>query len=373
MEPLPCARLWVRPTAAASTVVGARPSRRFKLRRAPPSDRLILFHPPPGAARAAPRESAPAVSDLPPNLAVPWPVDDLVATFQIEAQPARGRVVRLGTVADEVLSRHAYPDPVAELLGEACALAALVGAALKFEGRLIVQAQGDGPVSYVVADYDTSGGLRGYCRFDAEKTARASSGFVRPGARTLLGEGLFTMTIDPVDARDRYQGMVGIEGETLALCAEQYFAQSEQTPTRVRLAVSRVEGAWRAGGAMIQNIAGDDARGSTDDAWEHAQALFETLGEEELVDPALASETLLYRLFHEDGVRLYPPRPLRAMCRCSEDRVLGMLRTFPPDDREAMLENGADEAGARIRVTCEYCSREYRIDPAALDAEPAGA
>ena len=297
------------------------------------------------------------------------PADDLVATFQIEDQPARGRIVRLGAVVDEILGRHAYPEPVADLLGEAVALAALVGAALKFEGRLIVQAQGDGPVSYVVVDYDTQGGLRGYCRFDAERVAQVSGGFARPGARTLLGEGLFTMTIDPVDAKDRYQGMVGIEGETLALCAEQYFAQSEQTPTRIRLSVSHVDGAWRAGGAMIQNIAGDDARGSTDDAWDRAQALFETLGEEELVDPELAPETLLYRLFHEDGVRLFPAKPLAAMCRCSEGRVIGMLRTFPPEDRDTMLEDGE----GRFRVTCEYCSREYRIDPAEVDAEPAGA
>ncbi len=298
--------------------------------------------------------------------------DDLVATFQIEQQPARGRIVRLGAVIDEILGRHAYPEPVADLLGEAVALAALVGAALKFEGRLIVQAQGDGPVSYVVADYDTAGGLRGYCRFDSDRVAEVSGGFARPGARTLLGQGLFTMTIDPVDAKDRYQGMVGIEGETLALCAEQYFAQSEQTPTRVRLAVSRQDGpqsrqTWRAGGAMIQNIAGDDARGATDDAWDRAQALFETLGEDELVDPTLSPETLLYRLFHEDGVRLFPAKRLEAMCRCSEERVLGMLKTFPPDDRDTMLEDG------RIRVTCEYCSREYRIDPAAVDAEPADA
>lgn len=307
------------------------------------------------------------MSDPVSPLASARPRDDLVATFQIEDQPARGRIVRLGGVVDEILGRHAYPEPVAELLGEAVALAALVGAALKFEGRLIVQAQGDGPVSYVVVDYDTKGGLRGYCRFDAEKVAQVSGGFVRPGARTLLGEGLFTMTIDPVDAKDRYQGMVGIDGETLALCAEQYFAQSEQTPTRIRLAVARHEGLWRAGGAMIQNIAGDDARGSTDDAWERAQALFETLGEDELVDPALPPETLLYRLFHEDGVRLFPAKPLAAMCRCSEERVIGMLKTFPLEDRGAMLEDG----DGRIRVTCEYCSREYRIDPAVVDAEPA--
>ena len=175
--------------------------------------------------------------------------DDFVAPFQIEGEAVRGRIVRLGAVVDEVLSRHAYPEPVANLLGEACVLAALVGASLKFQGRLIVQAQGDGPVHYVVADYDTSGALRGYCRYDAGAVAALSTGFVRPGARALLGGGLFVMTVDPADMKDRYQGVVAIEGETLALCAEQYFAQSEQVPTRVRLAVAPcgADGRWRAG------------------------------------------------------------------------------------------------------------------------------
>jgi molecular chaperone Hsp33 len=288
--------------------------------------------------------------------------DDLVVGFQIEDQPARGRMVRLGPVVDEILSRHAYPEPVADLLGEACALAALVGASLKFDGRLIVQAQGDGPVKYVVADYATSGGLRGYCRFDADRVAAVSGGFLRPGARSLLGDGLFIMTIDAEGARDRYQGVVAIEGETLALCAEQYFAQSEQTPTRVRLAVGRRHGdpesSWRAGGMMIQNIAADAARGETADAWERAQALFATLGEDELIDPAAAPETLLYRLFHEDGVRMFEPKALRTFCRCSEERVLGMLRTFAGPEREEMAE-----ADGRIRVTCEYCSKTYAFQP----------
>ncbi len=296
------------------------------------------------------------------------PTDDLVATFQIESQPVRGRIVRLDAVIDEILTRHAYPEPVADLLGEACALAALVGASLKFEGRLIVQAQGDGPVKYVVADYDTQGGLRGYCRFDAERVAAASGGFIRPGARSLLGEGLFIMTIDAEGAKDRYQGVVAIEGETLALCAEQYFAQSEQTPTRLRLAVGRLnDGAgehWRAGGLMIQNIAGDeDTRMDAPEDWERAEALFATVGEDELIDPRVAPETLLYRLFHEDGVRLFPAKPLRAFCRCSHDRVVGMLRTFPKTDQDEMTE-----ADGRIHVTCEYCSKTYTVEPEAVAA-----
>jgi molecular chaperone Hsp33 len=299
--------------------------------------------------------------------------DDLAAPFLIEGQPARGRLVRLGSVVDDILGRHDYPEPVARLLGEACALAALVGASLKFDGRLIVQAQGDGPVNYVVADYDTSGGLRGYCRFDAARLAALDT--ERQGASALLGQGVFTMTIDPIGGNDRYQGVTAIEGETLALSAEAYFAQSEQIPTRVRLAVAPVHDfqlhdarapddpglRWRVGGMMIQNIAEDLARGSTEEAWERAQILFATLSEDELVDPRVAPETLLFRLFHEDGVRLFPAKPLFAFCRCTQARVAGMLGAFPAADIEAMIEGDG-----RIHVTCEYCSREYALEPSAV-------
>jgi molecular chaperone Hsp33 len=289
--------------------------------------------------------------------------DDLVGAFQIEGEPVRGRLARLGPAVDQILRGHDYPEAVANLLGEACALAALVGSNLKFEGRLIVEARGAGPVRYVVADYDTSGGLRGYCRFDADEVAAASQGFVRPGARSLLGEGVFLMTVDQGSDMDRYQGVTPIEGETLALCAEQYFAQSEQTPTRVRLAVGREGDAWRAGGVLIQYIAGDDARGDTLEAWTRTQALFETIGEDELVDAALASNTLLFRLFHEDGVRVFGSVPLRAFCRCSEDRIVTVLKSFTDEERADMVE-----PDGKIRVTCEFCSRIYALEPAGLTA-----
>jgi molecular chaperone Hsp33 len=305
------------------------------------------------------------VPDAPPI------TDDLVTAFQIEGQPVRGRLVRLGPAVDDILTRHDYPEAAANLLGEACALAALVGASLKFEGRLILQAQGDGPVAYVVADYDTTGALRGYCRYDADRVAEASSGFARPGAKTLLGDGVFIMTIDQGADTERYQGVTPIEGETLALSAEHYFAQSEQTPTKVRLAVGQVQtsGAptWRAGGLILQNIAGDEARGPTEDAWETAQAYIATLGEDELVDPTITPEKLLYRLFHETGVRMFEPSPLRAFCRCSQDRIEGVLKSFPAAERAEMIE-----ADGLIRVTCEYCSRTYDIAPDAVDAGRTG-
>ena len=294
------------------------------------------------------------------------PEDDFVAPFQIEGKPVRGRVARLGAVVDDIITRHDYPDAVANLLGEACALAALVGASLKFDGRLILQAQGDGPVSFVVADYDASGALRGYCRFDPERVAEASKGFARPGAKSLLGDGAFIMTIDQGPDTERYQGITPIEGETLALCAEHYFAQSEQIPTRVRLAVGQVQtdgpARWRAGGLILQNIAEDEARGPTQDAWETAQAMIATLGEDELIDPTLSAERLLFRLFHEDGARLYKAAPLRAFCRCSQERITSVLKSFPASERVDMIEDDG-----KIRVTCEYCSRVYELEPEAVD------
>ncbi|CAN5174128.1 Hsp33 family molecular chaperone [soil metagenome] len=306
------------------------------------------------------------MTDITATTAAPGAPDDLVSSFQIEGLPVRGRAVRLGAAVDEVLTRHDYLEPVANLLGEACALAALVGSSLKFEGRLIVQAQGDGPVRYFVVDYDTDGGLRGYCRFDPEEVAKASEGFVRPGARTLLGGGTFMMTVDQGPDMDRYQGITSIEGETLALCAEQYFAQSEQTPTRVRLAVGQADTGeglkWRAGGILIQAIAGDETRGETEEAWRHVQALFETTGEDELIDPSLPTTTLLWRLFNEDGVRLLEEKPLRAFCRCSEDRISGMLGSFTAEELTDMVE-----PDGKIHVTCEYCSRKYALEPAAVD------
>ena len=290
------------------------------------------------------------------------PADDLAAAFQIEGWPVRGRIVRLGQTIDTILSAHAYPEPVAALLGEACALAALVGSSLKFEGRLIVQAQGDGPVRYVVADYGTDGQMRGYCRFDEAEVAAASQGFARPGARSLLGQGVFVMTLDRGPDFERTQGITPIEGESLSLAAEHYFQQSEQIPTRVRLAVGSVvtdEGVgWRAGGALIQLIAGDEARGSTEEAWDRSRALFQTLADDELLDPTITPEVLLFRLFHEDGVRLEDALALVAQCRCSRERIAGVLTSFDPAERADMVE-----ADGKIRVTCEYCATVYDLAP----------
>ena len=288
------------------------------------------------------------------------PSDDFVAPFQIETGAVRGRIARLGPAIDEILTRHAYPGPVAGLLGQACALAALVGASLKFDGRLIVQAQGDGPVAYVVADYDTGGALRGYCRFDAERVAAGGP---------LLGKGAFIMTIDQGPDMDPYQGVTAIAGESLAQAAETYFNRSEQTPTRVSLAVGQLDtGAgpiWRAGGLLIQNIAEDMARGPTEEAWMTAQAHMETVADDELLDPTISADDLLWRLFHGEGVRRFSEQTLAAFCRCSDERILALLGSFPESERADMVE-----ADGRIRVTCEYCATVYAVTPEAVGQKP---
>jgi len=288
------------------------------------------------------------------------PSEDFSARFVIEAHPVHGRLVRLGETLDQILGAHAYPEPVANLLGEACVLAVLVGASLKFEGRLILQAQGDGPVRYVVADYDTRGGIRGFCRYDegelAALTAANEGSFQSLGARALLGKGTFIMTLDPEGQMDRYQGVTPIEGESLSLCAEHYFAQSEQVPTQVKLAVTQSGGHWRAAGAMIQAIAGDQTRGETTESFNHIRALFETLGEDELTDFDLTSDRLLYRLFHEDGVRLSPAKAVFRLCRCTQSRVEELVSSFSDEERRDMREPDGN-----VHITCEYCSKTFLV------------
>ena len=289
---------------------------------------------------------------------------DYSARFVIETHPVHGRLVRLGETLDQILKAHDYPDVIANLLGEACVLAVLVGASLKFEGRLILQAQGDGAVRYVVADYDTRGGLRGFCRYDQGELdtliAANEGSFQSLGAQALLGKGTFIMTLDPEDHAERYQGITPIEGESLSLCAEHYFAQSEQVPTQIKLAVSESLGetgrVWRAAGAMIQAIAGDESRGDTRESFQHIRALFETLGEEELTDFDLTADRLLYRLFHEDGVRLSALKNVFKLCRCSQERVEGLVQSFTEQEQKDMVE-----ADGKVHITCEYCSKTFLV------------
>jgi molecular chaperone Hsp33 len=301
--------------------------------------------------------------------------NDYVLPFQLEASGARGRLIRLGSVVDEILNKHAYPEQVLLLLGEAVTLTAMLGTALKFDGKFILQTQSNGPVSFLVVHYSSPGHLRGYASYNRDDLARAVNGAAKP--KPLLGDGHLAMTIDPGSGMERYQGIVSLAGDTLVDAAHEYFDQSEQIPTFIRIAVARhymANGAepgrwaWRAGGLMVQKLTkeggrprGDEvlpptADGGDGDGWRRAQALAATIEDHELLDPMLSPERLLYRLFHEEEVRAFEPAPLDSQCNCSRECVETMLNQFSAEELEGMAE------GDVITVTCEFCNTHYRFD-----------
>jgi molecular chaperone Hsp33 len=287
--------------------------------------------------------------------------DDIVAPFSLDSAPVRGRIVRLGASAlDPILRRHDYPRPVALLLGEALALAALVGSLLKREARLVVQAQGAGAVSLLVAEH-TNGALRGYARLRDDAAERLRGAHRMPPA-ALLGEGALVVTLE-IEGEASYQGVVALNGDTLSACAERYFRDSEQTDTAIRLAVGEVLDAgapplWRGGGVLMQRIAADDTRGDTREDWRRAGYLFATLSDEELVDPALAADRLLYRLFHEEGVRMGEASRLVDQCSCNAARLSAVMRSFPTGELRTLIE-----PDGLLHARCQFCARGYKIAP----------
>lgn len=313
----------------------------------------------------------------------PVPVDDAVLPYEVSALDVRGRLTKMGAALDDILASHDYPAPVAKLLGEAIVLTTLLGSSLKFDGRFILQTQTDGPVSLIVVDFIAPDRLRGYARYDA---ARIAPGL---GSAALLGRGHLAMTIDQGAETSRYQGLVALEGGDLEAAAHEYFLRSEQIPTRVRLAVGEElrsgdgpRHRWRGGGMLMQFLPrapermrqadlhpGDAPEGTEahemaeDDAWTESQSLFATIEDIELIDPDLSGERLLFRLFHERGVRVYPVQPMQARCTCSREAVAGMLASFAPQDRADMVENG------KVVVTCEFCSSTYEFTPQEAGAE----
>src|SRR6195952_2129793 len=317
------------------------------------------------------------ISSEPPIRAPsPVPVDDAVLPFEVASLDLRGRLTRLGPPLDELLTKHDYPAPVGKLLGEAIVLTTLLGSSLKFDGRFILQTQTDGPVSFLIVDFQAPDRLRAYARYDATRLKDGQD------SGALLGKGHLAMTIDQGADMSRYQGLVALEGGNLEDAAHEYFLRSEQIPTRVRLAVGEEwrggEGPkrhWRGGGMLLQFLPkaperaqrdlhpGDAPEGTIthavadDDAWVEGQSLIATVEDVELIDPDLSGERLLYRLFHERGVRVFPPLPLRAQCSCSRDAVTSMLKSFAPNDRAGMVKDG------KVVVTCEFCSSVYEYTP----------
>jgi len=304
------------------------------------------------------------------------PTDDLIQPFQIVNLSLSGRLVRLGATVDRVLNQHAYPEPVSVMLGELMALAAALGSGLKFDGRLTAETRGDGPVRLLAVDFMSDGRMRGYASFDARRLGALEAAGLESlnSVPHLLGNGVLALTVDQGADMELYQGIVSLDGATLADTAHLYFQQSDQIDSAVKLAIARHGETWRAGALTMQRLAelgpGDVPVTSAEreDDWRKAVALLATATADEMTDPDLDANRLLYRLFHEDGVRVYDRREVRFGCTCSDDRALAVLRTIPMDELEDMVEDGA------IEVTCQFCNRSHNftlveVEMARLDDE----
>jgi molecular chaperone Hsp33 len=286
--------------------------------------------------------------------------DDLVQPFQVEAMNLRGRLVRLGPAVDTIVRQHAYPGPIGGLLAESLALAATLAGALKYDGVFSLQTKGDGPLRLLVADVTSDGDLRGYAQFDEARLAALGDRREDRRFRRLMGKGYLAFTVDQGPHTDRYQGIVDLDGADLVECAQHYFRQSEQLRTGIKLAAGQArpirplidELGWRAGALMVQRLPGEQ----DDDDWRRALLLIESCTAAELLDPMLDPLDLLYRLFHEDGVRVFRPQPLRARCRCSRTRAESVLRLLTDVDLDEMVVDG------NIIVTCQFCNSNHVFD-----------
>jgi len=306
--------------------------------------------------------------------------DDVVVPFAVEPLDIRGRAVHLGPMLDEILNRHDYPQDVCFLMSEMIVLTVLLGTSLKFDGNFILQTQSGGPVSLAVVDFSTPDSVRAYARYDKAAVEQAVvEGKTSP--RELLGNGVMGMTVDQGTDMQRYQGIVALDGISLEEAAHEYFKQSEQIPTKIRISVAQIirpsengagsETLWRAGGVLTQFLPEAESRVITrdlpggsgedederkdDDAWLEASALMDTVGDDELTDPQIGIERLLYRLFNEHGVRVFEGMPVLDKCTCSREKVVGMLKSFAEDpDKPDMREED-------YTTTCEFCSTVYTI------------
>ena len=302
--------------------------------------------------------------------------DESALPFQLDALGVRGRLVRLGPALDAIIERHGYPLAVARPLAEAMVLCAALATSLKYDGIFTLQIAGDGPIRLLVTDLTTDGALRGYAQFDSWKLAvalgagrdEAPDGYVPK----LFGRGRLTFTVDQGQHTQRYQGVVPLEGASLADCAHTYFRQSEQLPTGIKIATRRavVDGTahWRSAALMVQQMPELDAgrihvdREQREDDWRRAVILMASATEAEMLDPGLPAETLLHRLFHQEQPRQFARRPFMARCRCSRERIDRVLRSI----RREELDDLRDSSG-KVAVKCEFCSTEYTYDDRDLD------
>ena len=298
--------------------------------------------------------------------------DDIILPFQVEPYALRGRLVRLGEAANTILAAHDYPEPVSRLLAEMLALAPCLAGALKYDGVFTLQVKGNGPVKTLMADVTSDGALRGYASYDAARVAEVADkhGGDAPLQRLTEG-GYIAFTVDQGEHAERYQGIVELAGATLAECTHAYFRNSEQLETGIKVASGRSNvGTWRTAALMVQRLAYAGGAGipagvgedEYDEGWRTAVILMSSCTAGELLDEALVPEALLYRLFHETGVRVYPELEILAKCRCSSEKVERVLKSLTADQLQDMTVEGV------VSVVCEFCKNETRYDGDALAA-----
>lgn len=314
--------------------------------------------------------------------------DDTVLPFQLDRTDTRGRVARLDGVLQNVLSQHDYPPAIEALIAEATLLTALIGQTIKLRWKLSLQVRGDGPARLIATDYfgPTEDGqpakIRAYASFDEERLVAGADPFSQ------IGKGYFAVLIDQGTDMTPYQGITPIAGGSLAACAQTYFAQSEQLPTRFALSFGQAQAPgedmrWRAGGIMLQQMpeaspfavdggsgegglleAEDILEGDTADDWNHVNVLLDTAEEIELIGPSVQPTELLIRLFHEDGPRVFDSQPVEFGCTCSPDRVRQSLSIYSAKDIAHMTTDDG-----RVTADCQFCGAHYEFDPATLGFE----
>lgn len=287
--------------------------------------------------------------------------DDLIQTFQLESSNLRGRILRVGPALGTLLERHPYPAPVTRLTGEVACMALLLSSMLKYDGVFTLQIQGDGPVSMVVADITEHGVVRACAKYMENTEIPEVS-----NALLLMGKGYLAFTVDQGEDMERYQGIVALSGRNFQDLVQHYFAQSEQITTGIRFAMERdARGNWRAGAIMLQRLPEQDSHAGEgqEDDWRRAMILLQSCKDEELLDPMLSHSDLLFRLFHEEGVRVFDSVRIQDRCRCSAERARNILGILPAEDRQEMIVN------ERIEVTCEFCNRRYDFDAARIEED----
>lgn len=289
----------------------------------------------------------------------PVPDDSHFLTFDLERANLRGRILRLGKVLDTILSPHQFPEVIEKLLVETMTLSVLLSSMLKYEGIFILQSQSNGIVSRLVSDVTSAGEVRATAGFDKERIADFLKANPTPTAADLLGNGYLAFTVDQGEFSERYQGIVELKNNLLE-SMHHYFSQSEQIGTAIKMAVGRGEdGKWRVGAIMLQhtpdhsNIPQDSK--PIAENWNRAQILLDTCTDEELLDSKLHDETLLYRLFHEEVVRIYKPQPISKGCRCTPEKLKTVLATLTPDDLEHAAIDG------KVIMTCEFCNKDFNF------------